>query len=126
MFFIMGISQKEKKLDFQQLVICDCCGKYGQIEVYMSYTYFMFFFIPLFKWNRQYYVRMACCGETAMLDDETGSAIASGENVNIDLEKLNFSCGYKHFKRCSNCGFSTSEDFKFCPECGNPFEGDRQ
>ncbi|SHJ47644.1 zinc-ribbon family protein [Dethiosulfatibacter aminovorans DSM 17477] len=122
MFFIMGISQKEKKLDFQQLAICSCCGRYGQVEVYMTYTYFMFFFIPLFKWNKRYFVRMACCGETAMLDDDTGAAIASGENANIDLDKLSFSCGLKQFKRCSNCGFSTSEDFKFCPECGHPFE----
>lgn len=121
MFFIMGISQKKKKLDFQQLVICNCCGRYGQIEVYMSYTYFMFFFIPLFSWNKQYFIRMACCGESATLDNETGAAIASGNKTTIDLDEVSFQCGQIQVKRCSSCGFSTAEDFKFCPECGNPF-----
>lgn len=122
MFFIMEISQKEKKLDFQQLAICSYCGLYGQIEVYMSYSYFMLFFIPLFKWNRQYFIRMACCGETAMLDNETGEAFASGENVILDLENVNFPCGHRHVKRCMNCGFSTAEDFKYCPDCGKLIE----
>jgi rubrerythrin len=65
---------------------------------------------------------MACCGEVAMLDDETGAAIVSGEKTTIDLDKVDFPCGQIQVKRCSTCGYSTSEDFKFCPKCGNPFE----
>jgi len=49
MFLIMGISQKEKMLDFRQLAICTCCGQYDQIEVWMRYNYFMLFFIPIFN-----------------------------------------------------------------------------
>ena len=53
MFFIMGVSQNQKKLDFKQLNVCKCCGKYSNIEVYMTYWYFMFFFIPIIKWNKE-------------------------------------------------------------------------
>lgn len=30
-------------------------------QVYMTYMYFSFFFIPLFKWNKRFYVKMSCC-----------------------------------------------------------------
>ena len=33
MFFIMGVSQGQKKLNFDQLVICGHCGRYGHLEV---------------------------------------------------------------------------------------------
>ena len=62
MFFIVGVDRKEEQLEFDQLDICPVCGRYGRIQVFMTYTCFTLFFIPLFKWDRQYYVRMGCCG----------------------------------------------------------------
>ncbi|MEI3186501.1 MAG: hypothetical protein V8S27_00225 [Lachnospiraceae bacterium] len=50
MFFIMGISQGEKKLNFDQTIMCNHCGQYGHLEVYMIYSYLSLFFIPIFKW----------------------------------------------------------------------------
>lgn len=29
MFFILGVSQSQKKLDYKELNICKCCGKYS-------------------------------------------------------------------------------------------------
>ena len=54
----MGVSQNQKKLDFKQLNVCKCCGKYSNIEGYMTYWYFMFFFIPIIKWNKEYYITL--------------------------------------------------------------------
>ncbi len=54
MIFIGGISQGQKILDYVKTVICDRCGRYGRFQVVMTYMYFSFFFIPLFKWNRKY------------------------------------------------------------------------
>ena len=62
MIFIGGISQGEKILNYTQTVICDICGRYGRYQVIMTYMYFSFFFIPLFKWNKRFYVKMTCCG----------------------------------------------------------------
>lgn len=119
MFLIMGISQKEKMLDFRQLFICTCCGQYDQIEVWMRYSYFMLFFIPIFKWNRHYYVRMRCCDKIAQLNEDIGRAIARGDEVTIDINTLDFGCGDKTIKICEHCGYSTTDDFQFCPKCGN-------
>ena len=83
MIFIGGISQGRKILDYVRTVICGCCGRYGRYEVIMTYTYFSFFFIPLFKWNRQFYVRMTCCGAVYSLEKDVGQKILAGQDVEI-------------------------------------------
>ncbi len=88
MFFIMGMSQGQKELEFSQTMVCDICGKYGRYEVFMTYMYLSFFFIPLFKWNRQYFVRTSCCQSVYELDPEKGRAIEAGERVTIRSSDL--------------------------------------
>lgn len=122
MFFIMGISQGQKKLDFDQLIICANCGKYGHLEVYMVYSYFSLFFIPLFKWGKTYYVRTTCCNTTVPLDEETGRKIASGEITSLPESIIQSASNYGSSgsgrKRCAYCGYETTEDFQYCPKCG--------
>lgn len=119
MFFIMGVSQSQKKLDYKQLNICKCCGKYSNIEVYITYWYFMFFFIPIAKWNKEYYVKTTCCNKIAKIDEEIGKKIEKGQAVNIDTENLDFGCYENSVKFCSVCGYQTTEDFTYCPKCSN-------
>jgi len=139
MFFIMGISDGRKDFDFSQMVICQACGRYGRYMVYMTYTFLSLFFIPTFRWNKQYYVQMSCCGKTYMLDPEVGKRIARGEQVEIQPQDLtpagysqgdwnssgwnrsNWTAGMGETKRCSNCGYTTDEDFEYCPKCGRRF-----
>ena len=83
MFLMIGITDGQKDLNYRQPVTCGACGKYGAYEVFMTYTQLLLFFIPVFKWNRQYYVRMSCCGTVYTLDPEVGAAIARGENTEI-------------------------------------------
>jgi len=147
MFFIMGISDKIDQLRFDQLTVCPVCGSYGHLRVYMAYTYFMFFFIPLFKWNRRYYARMECCGAQAELDPRLGKAIADGSITYLNVQMLRFSrhdawggqgsqnyggayrnagntgtAGSGYAKQCRYCGYSTTEDFEYCPKCGRRFD----
>lgn len=120
MFFIMGITDGRKELDYNQTEICERCGKYGRYMVFMTYTVLSLFFIPCFKWNRQYYVQTSCCGALYRLDAEVGKRIAHGENVRIeprDLEPIQTS-RWRVSKQCRNCGYTTNEDFDFCPKCG--------
>ncbi len=122
MFFVMGISDGQKRFDFVQTIICNNCGGYGRYEVFMTYMVLSLFFIPVFKWSKQYFVKSTCCGTVYQLDPEVGKRIARGEDVQIqesDLQMCNR--GFrKTFKRCKNCGFSTEENYDFCPKCGNP------
>lgn len=82
----------------------------------------------VFKWNRHYYVQTTCCNALYELDPEIGRRIARGEDVEIlpqHLQRVNPQYGYgfenrsgNTIKRCSNCGYTTTEDFEFCPKCG--------
>ena len=126
MIFIGGISQGEKILNYTQTVICDICGRYGRYQVIMTYMYFSFFFIPLFKWNKRFYVKMTCCGSVYELDPEVGRRLEKGEAIEIrpqDLTPVSGTGGGwgTGRKRCANCGYETDEDFDFCPKCGRRF-----
>lgn len=121
MFFIMGSGQKQKQLAFDQTVICKCCGKYGHIQVFMVYSYLSFFFLPLFKWNRRYYVKMSCCGSTCEINSELGKEIERGHIRSLNMDSLSFQSQHTAGKQCRNCGFYTEEDFDYCPKCGVKF-----
>jgi hypothetical protein len=79
----MGITDGRQDFDFNQLITCSICGKYGRFNVFMTYTVLSLFFIPTFKWNRHYYVQTSCCGTVYELDPEIGKMIARGEEVEI-------------------------------------------
>ena len=124
MFFIMGINQKHKAIRYNTSVfICDRCGQYGRYEVFMTYMCFSLFFVPIIKWNKQYIVRTTCCSAQYELDSNIGQAIARGKDIEIRIEHLTPLGGYaqESYKRCIQCGFSTTEDFRYCPRCGKEF-----
>ena len=126
MFFIMGMSPREKQIPYKgELIICPECGKYGRYEVFMTCMCFSMFFIPLFRWNRQYIVRANCCGTLYQLDPEIGRAVERGSDVQILPEHLtkisNGTMNSGGEKTCGYCGYKTTEDFQFCPKCGRPF-----
>lgn len=123
MFFMMGITEGRKELNFQQTIVCDQCGRYGRYVVYMTYTVLSLFFIPCLKWNKQYYVETSCCHTTYRLNPEVGKRIERGEQPQIHMQDLERMNGYQQtgWKRCQNCGYTTQENFEYCPKCGNKF-----
>ena len=125
MFFMMGITDGRKDFEFGQQTICDVCGKYGRFQVFMTYTVLSLFFIPCFKWNKHYYAETSCCHTIYELDAEIGKQIAAGVQVEILPQHLhrvqNQTYDYR-IKHCRNCGFTTAEDFEFCPKCGTKLQ----
>ncbi len=124
MIFIFGISNGRKDLNFHQTMVCSVCGRYGSYKIIMEYMFFSLFFIPIFKWNKTYYVKTGCCGTLYTIDRELGKRIARGENIDLqetDLHKVQ-SGWYHSMKRCSKCNFTTREDYKYCPNCANPMD----
>lgn len=121
MFFIMGISSSEKKLDFVQTFLCSRCGQFGRLELYMTYTFFSLFFIPVFRWNVRYYVKNSCCGTVYELASDLGKRLKKGENITIteqDLHMVSHDEQNRSMDSCPNCGYRTNRDFMFCPKCG--------
>lgn len=123
MFFMMGITDGRKEFSHNQMFICGKCGAYGRYMVYMTYTVLSLFFIPVFKWNRKYYVTTTCCNTTYQLADDIGRRIEHGESVEIRQDHLQGMsggrCAQSNLKCCGRCGYTTEEDFTYCPKCGN-------
>ena len=119
MFFILGISNGEKKIKFDQLEVCKQCGRYGHIEIYMRYMYFMFFFLPIFKWNKRYYAKMSCCDSMCELSKEVGEEISKGNLTHLSMEEFIFHSQAGSMKCCFHCGFATRDGYQYCPKCGS-------
>ncbi|MBH1941967.1 zinc ribbon domain-containing protein [Mobilitalea sibirica] len=124
MFFIFGISNGEKKLEFVQAGMCPGCGQFGRLELYITYMYFSLFFIPIFRWNKKFYVKSSCCRSVYGIDKELGSRIEKGEQITLREQDLQiFQESSYHYnikqKKCFNCGYMAEADFDFCPKCGN-------
>ena len=119
MFFIGGISNGEKKLDYIQSTVCPRCEAFGRMEVYMTYMCFSLFFIPIFKWNKNYYVKYTCCNSIYVLDNEIGLKISHGENISISEDNLHLvDYNLPTINRCNYCGYICDNDFEYCPKCG--------
>lgn len=84
MLFIFGITQGIKELGSGALVICQKCGSYCRYAVFMTYNCLSLFFVPVFKWNKRYFVRSSCCSTVYGVDKELAYAVLDGENVTID------------------------------------------
>jgi len=121
MFFIMGMNPGEKRLDFSRKIVCPRCGRYGSLEVYMTYMCLSLFFIPVAKWSKRYFVRTTCCSSSCEIDRELGQRIARGEVTELDPNGLHFAGAGWGLKKCASCGFETDQDFAYCPKCGRPF-----
>lgn len=132
MFFIFGISNGEKQLDYNQTIVCPRCGHFGRLNVYMTYMYFSLFFIPIIIWNRKYYAKTTCCNTVYSINPETGKKIRKGEPVVLTEKDLKPAGGwgqtggfgqYGGFGRdnggfCPDCGYPVNPDFEYCPKCG--------
>ena len=126
MLFIMGITEGRKDFDFNQVMNCAVCHKYGSYRVFMLYTVLSLFFIPVFKWNKRYFVTTGCCGTMYQLDAAVGRSIEKGLDVEITPEDLSIVSSMRNssfgYRRCASCGYETAEDFAFCPKCGKPLD----
>lgn len=103
MFLMMGINDGRKDLNFSQMLLCGHCGRYGNCQVFMTFTVLWLFFIPIARWNKHYYVQMSCCNVLYELDPQVGKQIARGKDVKItqaDLTYINpgsWDAGYTGF-----------------------------
>jgi RNA polymerase subunit RPABC4/transcription elongation factor Spt4 len=120
MFLVIGIDRGQKRLDFDQTVICPSCGKFGRLEVYAAYMCFSLFFIPLFKWRKEYFVRSACCGTVYAISKELGKSIEKGERAELSPADLRAMNEGSRKRICAVCGYETEDEaFRFCPVCGS-------
>lgn len=119
MFFITGVRGGKKAYPLGGAVICNACRAYGRYTMVMSYSEFTFFFIPVFKFGKKYYIYANCCESVYEIDSALGRRIAKGEEIQIRKEDLREIPGHNyHFYRCGQCSYMSREAFDYCPKCG--------
>lgn len=122
MFFIgiFGIESKEKEIKSFSVTVCPDCGKYTQAVLFESYTYFHIFFIPTFRWNRKYFIRLRCCGSVYEAAEDYVRQLKSAESIDFSrLEKVRAGLVYEDIRAiCPNCKKCFDKGFAYCPYCG--------
>lgn len=131
MFFIgiFGIESKDKEIKYLNNISCSNCNNETGAKLIKTYSFFHFFFIPLFKWNERYYVICSNCSTIFEIPKDKGKRIENGEDIEItywDLKKVEtgyYNTGYYNYghtagNSCSNCGRTVEPHFEYCPYCG--------
>ena len=119
MFFIaiFGINDEMEKLNWHKNSVCKSCGRLSAYDGYMSYSVFNFFFIPIFKFNKKYFIKSACCGAMYEVSKEKGVKMEMGEYVDFTDDELRTS--FSKPAVCRFCGYPLESDHIYCPRCGN-------
>lgn len=112
-FMSFGISAVTKDLNFRQNTMCQKCGKYSSVSVYMMYSTFSFF-APLFKWGKKYYAVSSCCDMVFSVSPEAGQAIERGEETQLWKHDMQVVGRASH---CQKCGFPLIPGQQICPKC---------
>jgi RNA polymerase subunit RPABC4/transcription elongation factor Spt4 len=120
MFFvgIFGVNQTQKSIGTKNNIICPACNAWSHWEIYVTYSYFHIFFIPVYKWNQRYYVKSACCSSIYELDPQIAQQYEKDQNFEIKAEHLQPVNTYLPYNICKNCKSRIELGYKFCPYCG--------
>lgn len=120
MFFvgIFGIQDKTKEIHTEQNIVCPICDSFDSYQVLQTYTYFHFFFIPLWRWNYRYFLKTRCCNRVCQLEQEVGTRIEQGEQVVVQDSDLSCS-GNSGLSTCPQCGGKQEAGYNYCPQCGS-------
>lgn len=115
MFFfgIFGIGNKVK--DIKEFNNCICvCGRYSHLKLFKEYSYFHFFFIPLFTWGRRYYLEDRSCGRVFEVPPDYRGELLRSSNIDFSrLQEVKMP-----FRVCPGCGKYSDANYQYCPYCG--------
>ncbi len=121
MFFvgIFGINEKEKPVTTYNNIVCPACQALTHLDIFKAYSYFHFFFIPIFRWNQRYYGKTACCSSIFKVGPVKAEQFDRGQIPDLRPENLEPKSYDLPYKKCANCGAASETKYRFCPYCGN-------
>ncbi len=119
MFFIgiFGTGQDKKEIKVFNNIVCPLCGRWTRFRLVFFYSYFHFFFIPLFKFRKRYVLLPDCGCPHFEADKEYFEELKSPDVMNLDFSRLTRT-DTRSLCRCPACGRNVEAGFSFCPYCG--------
>ena len=121
MFFIgvMGLGNRSEQLRGGIAADCSGCGKKVYLTLSVTYEYFHFFFIPVFKFHRQYYAVCSNCGSLFQVEESAAREVLSGRLNKLRPEQLTLLRGKNAASPvCPYCGTRNPAGSSFCNNCG--------
>lgn len=119
MFFfgIMGIGSGAKPAG-EVMAVCPLCGSQARMNVARSYSYFHFFFIPLFKFGVQYFATCPGCASVFAIDKALGEEILRGNISAVNAADLQLMKNNRD-GLCPACGHRNPAGSTYCNRCGH-------
>ena len=120
MFFIgiFGVGNKEKKvMDIENLDCKNCELEDGNFLI-KTYNYFHIFFIPIIKWNEEYFITCKGCKSVYQIPKDKGKGLEKGEKDILTYWNLKI-VNRSTQKKCRQCNKKIDHSFEYCPYCGN-------
>ncbi|BES65756.1 zinc ribbon domain-containing protein [Gottschalkiaceae bacterium SANA] len=119
MFFIgiFGIQDRKKKIA-EPKGACSGCGR-ESLALIQTERIFHFFFLPVFHWNRQYFLACENCEEWIEISSDRAERLLAGDSVGPwDMPgRTNVNDRF-----CSDCGYRAGHGDVFCAKCGAKLE----
>lgn len=118
MFFIIGITSGTVELGLRSCGFFPCCSIRGsRALVTCVYRQFTFFFLPLFRFGKRYFVSCPNCGAAYEINREEGRRIERDPYAEIEPDSI-FRVAGRTVRFCPNCGTQVDPDSRYCPYCG--------
>ncbi len=113
-------------------------GEVDGYRIFMTAETLYLFFIPTLSWSRQYFAEYPS-GKIFQLTEDAGKMIRRGEKDRIDAGDILGEAGNSgfygeqgasgrewgsasHVRKCPYCGFTTTENYNYCPKCAEKLE----
>lgn len=115
MFFI-GVFGINNRSSIKKEVSFDCTGCLeDKGEIIENYSAFEIFFIPVYKYNKKYFLRCKKCESLYWLKEENIGNILENERASYeDIKEVIY-----QKEVCPNCGKNITDKYEYCPSCGH-------
>jgi len=118
MFLIFGIINGTNDLGAHKCRLFACCGC-SEVMALVTCTYqqFSLFFIPLFRFGKQYFVSCPNCGTVYEIRNDEGKRMEKDFSAEISPDMLTIVHGATK-KTCPSCKCAVDTKCRYCPNCG--------
>jgi uncharacterized Zn-finger protein len=119
MFFFIAVTSGSKELGKRRCQYFPCCEITSALaSVTCVYQQFIFFFLPIFRFGKRYFVSCPKCGAVYEIDREEGRRLERDPNMEIRPDRM-FRVAGNAVKFCPHCGARVEPGNRFCPNCGS-------